>query len=32
VDRLGLKGSKKKRSKKLDEDWMVIAPVDSFFM
>jgi hypothetical protein len=23
VDRLGLKGSKKKRSKKLDEDWMV---------
>ena len=25
VDRLGLKGSKKKRSKKLDEDWMVIA-------
>jgi hypothetical protein len=31
VDRLGLKGSKKKRSKKLDEDWMVIAPEDSFF-
>jgi hypothetical protein len=25
VDRLGLKGSKKKRSKKLDEDWMVCA-------
>ncbi|KAF8264188.1 hypothetical protein EI94DRAFT_1871740 [Lactarius quietus] len=24
VDRLGLKGSKKKRSKKLDEDWMPI--------
>jgi hypothetical protein len=23
VDRLGLKGSKKKKSKKLDEDWMV---------
>lgn len=23
MDRLGLKGSKKKRSKKLDEDWMV---------
>jgi hypothetical protein len=27
VDRLGLKGSKKKKSKKLDEDWMVtISP------
>ncbi len=25
VDRLGLKGSKKKKSKKLDEDWMVIV-------
>ena len=25
VDRLGLKGSKKKRSKKLDEDWMVLV-------
>ena len=25
VDRLGLKGSKKKKSKKLDEDWMVRA-------
>jgi hypothetical protein len=32
IDRLGLKGSKKKKSKKLDEDWMVIAPRDFFFM
>jgi [histone H3]-lysine36 N-trimethyltransferase len=31
VDRLGLKGSKKKKSKKLDEDWMVSAPADSAF-
>jgi hypothetical protein len=30
VDRLGLKGSKKKKSKKLDEDWMVIVAADSF--
>lgn len=30
VDRLGLKGSKKKRSKKLDEDWMVIVTANSF--
>ena len=29
VDRLGLKGSKKKKSKKLDEDWMVIIVVNS---
>ena len=29
VDRLGLKGSKKKKSKKLDEDWMVIVAADS---
>jgi hypothetical protein len=28
VDRLGLKGSKKKKSKKLDEDWMVIVVLD----
>ena len=30
VDRLGLKGSKKKKSKKLDEDWMVIVAANSF--
>lgn len=29
VDRLGLKGSKKKRSKKLDEDWMVLIADNS---
>jgi len=29
VDRLGLKGSKKKKSKKLDEDWMVIVAANS---
>jgi hypothetical protein len=29
VDRLGLKGSKKKKSKKLDEDWMVFVVLDS---
>jgi hypothetical protein len=28
VDRLELKGSKKKKSKKLDEDWMVITTMD----
>jgi len=28
VDRLGLKGSKKKKSKKLDEDWMVSVASD----
>jgi hypothetical protein len=31
VDRLGLKGSKKKKSKKLDEDWMVIVVADSLY-
>lgn len=30
VDRLGLKGSKKKKSKKLDEDWMVMVVSNSF--
>jgi hypothetical protein len=30
VDRLGLKGSKKKKSKKLDEDWMVMVVSTSF--
>ena len=30
VDRLGLKGSKKKKSKKLDEDWMVMVTSNSF--
>lgn len=29
VDRLGLKGNKKKKSKKLDEDWMVIVAPNS---
>lgn len=31
VDRLGLKGSKKKKSKKLDEDWMVTIAPNSLF-
>jgi len=30
VDRLGLKGSKKKKSKKLDEDWMVMVEMNLF--
>lgn len=31
VDRLGLKGSKKKKSKKLDEDWMVMVVSNSLY-